>query len=117
MVEHWDFGYDYEIVHSWMLGREINNPYYARFPAKFARWDMVKRVALYPSPFDGRIPLHESVGTCIGESSCLHRRTDERDMANGTNYSAAIVHFIEYVDGACSAVGGEPTACLYPAAQ
>ena len=30
--EHWDFGYDYEVVHSWMIGREINNPYFARFP-------------------------------------------------------------------------------------
>ena len=35
--QHWDFGYDYEVVHSWMLGRELNNPYYAKFPQQRKR--------------------------------------------------------------------------------
>jgi hypothetical protein len=113
--QHWDFGYDYEVVHSWMLGREINNDaYYAKFSQKFARWDYAQRIALYPSPFDGRVPPHVAVGTCVGQSSCAERHEDPRDVQNGTNYSAAIVHFVEYVDGACSSVGGEPSACVYP---
>ena len=112
--QHWDFGYDYELVHSWMLGREISNSYYAKFPQKFARWSYAKRVAFYPCIFDSRVPAHVSIGTCVGQSSCTTRHSTPRDMNNGTNYSAAIVHFVEYVDGACSSVGGAPSACVYP---
>ena len=105
--------YDYEIVHSWMLGREINNGYYSKFPSKFARWDYASRVAFYPCIFDGRVPQHVAVGTCAGQSNCATRHADARDLATA-NYSAAVAHFIEYVDGACSAVGGEPSICVYP---
>jgi hypothetical protein len=110
--QHWDFGYDYEVVHSWMLGREANNPYYAKFPAKYARWSYAKRVVFYPCIFDGRVPVHVSIGTCAGNTATRH--TAPRDMNNGSNYSAAVVHFLEYVDGACSSVGGEPSACVAP---
>jgi hypothetical protein len=51
----------------------------------------------------------EQVGTCVGQSSCSTRHIAARDM--DTNFSAAVVHFIEYVNGACSMVGGEPSAC------
>ena len=79
--------------------------------SKFARWDMVKRVAFYPSIFDGRVPEHVAVGTCVGSGSCTARHTAARD-ANVGNFSATVAHFLQYVDGACSSVGGEPSACV-----
>ena len=79
--------------------------------SKFARWDMVKRVAFYPSIFDGRVPEHVAVGTCFGSGSCAARHTAARD-ANVGNFSATVAHFLQYVDGACSSVGGEPSACV-----
>ena len=39
-------------VYSWMLGAEVNDPFYARFPAAFADWGFAPAVALWPSPFD-----------------------------------------------------------------
>ena len=98
-----------EIVHSWMLGREINNPYYSKFATKYARWDYAKRVAFYPCIFDGRVPRHVAIGRCAGSTT---RQISAREQAI-SNYSATVAHFLQYVEGACSSVGGEPSACVH----
>ena len=57
----WDYGYEY----SWLLGREIADPFFAKNPTKFAPWDYAKRVCLYPSVFETVLtaPLNTSNGT------------------------------------------------------
>ena len=57
----WDYGYEY----SWLLGREIADPFFAKNPSKFAPWDYAKRVCLYPSVFETVLtaPLNTSNGT------------------------------------------------------
>ena len=46
--------WDYDLVYSWMLGAEINDPFYARFPGAYAAWDYAHSVVLRPSVFDAR---------------------------------------------------------------
>ena len=46
--------WDYDLVYSWMLGAEINDPFYARFPGAYAAWDYAHSVVLWPSVFDAR---------------------------------------------------------------
>jgi hypothetical protein len=79
----WDSTYNYETVHSWMLGRELNDDYYSTFPSKYARWDYARRAVFYPSIFAG------------GATQVLNTTT-------GVNQSAMVLHFLEYVAGACS---------------
>ena len=57
----WDYGYEY----SWLLGREIADPFFAKNPSKFAPWNYAKRVCLYPSVFETVLtaPLNTSNGT------------------------------------------------------
>lgn len=52
----WTFDWDYELVYSWSLGREINMPWYAQHSQRFAPWDAAKFVVFYPNPFDVRVP-------------------------------------------------------------
>jgi len=46
-----DDRWNYELIDSWMLGLEINQDYYGRYPARFSQWGAAKRVAFYPSMF------------------------------------------------------------------
>ena len=41
-----DPAWDYDIAYSWMLGKELNDPFYARHPLRFAPWDRARRVVL-----------------------------------------------------------------------
>jgi hypothetical protein len=43
--------WDYELYYSWQLGAEINHPWYARRPERFAPWDAARIVVFYPKPF------------------------------------------------------------------
>ena len=40
-----DEKWNYELIKSWMLGLEINQDYYGRYPARFSQWGAAKRVA------------------------------------------------------------------------
>eukprot|EP01052_Picozoa_sp_SAG31_P005379 SAG31_NODE_236_length_19594_cov_7.018620_5_plen_412_part_00 len=49
-----DTTWNYDEVYSYMLGAEINLPWYANHAADFAPWDKAPVVLLYPGPFDYR---------------------------------------------------------------
>ena len=52
-----DEKWNYELINSWTLGLEINQPYYGQHPVRFAQWDAAQRVAFYPSMFGRNVPL------------------------------------------------------------
>ena len=52
----WHRSWDYDRIYSWQLGRELNNPWFALDPERFAPWDAAKVVVFYPAPFDPRAP-------------------------------------------------------------
>jgi len=35
-----------------MLGKELNDPFYAQHPQRFAPWDRARRVAFFPNPLN-----------------------------------------------------------------
>lgn len=47
---------DYDLQLSWQLGAEINDPWYAQFPERYAPWDAAKAVMFYPGPFQQHAP-------------------------------------------------------------
>ena len=56
-----DEKWNYELIKSWMLGLEINQDYYGRYPARFSQWGAAKRVAfcaLLPLAFDAASARH-----------------------------------------------------------
>jgi hypothetical protein len=48
--------YPYDPIYSWMLGREINHPWFAKYPAAFAPWQRAEFVVFYPAPFHPNVP-------------------------------------------------------------
>ena len=41
---HWN----YDTINDWMLGAEINNPYYGDHPERFALWHMAHHAMFHP---------------------------------------------------------------------
>ena len=56
--EPWRFSlkWDYDLIYSWQLGREINHPWFSQDPERFAPWDYARFVCFYPGPDDSRCP-------------------------------------------------------------
>lgn len=52
----WDDNWDYDLVYSWMLGAELNDPWYSQNPERFASWSAAKVVVFYPAPFNSKSP-------------------------------------------------------------
>ncbi len=50
--QKWDEDWDYDLVCSWMLGAELNQPWYGDRPERFAPWNAAKIVVFYPAPFN-----------------------------------------------------------------
>lgn len=46
-----DKAWDYDPIYSWQLGAEINEPWFADRPERFAPWSRARRVCFYPAPF------------------------------------------------------------------
>ena len=44
--------WDYNLWYSWQFGAEINHPWFATQPDRFAPWDMAEYVMFYPRPFE-----------------------------------------------------------------
>ena len=42
----WSFTWDYDRMSSWQLGAELNNDWFAQYPARFAAWNASKRVLM-----------------------------------------------------------------------
>lgn len=56
--EKFSLNWDYDIIYSWMIGQELNNPWYGQRPERFAPYSNVKVIVFYPAPFDKRVPHH-----------------------------------------------------------
>ena len=54
--ETWAQDWVYDTVYSPLLGREVNQRWYATLPERYAPWNAAKVVVFYPSPFDPRTP-------------------------------------------------------------
>lgn len=52
----WDEDWDYDLIYSWMLGAELNEPWYSQRPERFAPWNVAKVVVFYPAPFNPKSP-------------------------------------------------------------
>jgi hypothetical protein len=77
---YWDSAWDYGYEYSWILGAEINQPFYAKNPDKFAPWNFAKRVVFYQSVFEQ--VLTAPVATPHGNTTLI------------------FLHFLAYVRGA-----------------
>ena len=53
----WSFDWNYDLIYSWQLGRELNMPWFgvAKRAERFAPWKKAKVAIFYPEPF-GRTP-------------------------------------------------------------
>ena len=53
----WDHNWNYDLIYSWELGRELNNAWFGvpERAERFAPWNKAKIVCFYPEPF-GRSP-------------------------------------------------------------
>ena len=83
---HYDTMWDYDLAYSWMIGKEANDPFYAKHPARFAPWDRARRVVFFPNPFSPttwKVPPNKSSGF-------------QGDVLSGVT----LKHFIAYVKGA-----------------
>ena len=94
-----DPAWNYDIAYSWMLGREINDPFYAKHPLRFAPWNRARRIALYPNPLDA---------SCL-DSSCHSSAWLVPPVINASTGAAVggdvlssvtLRHFVAYVKGA-----------------
>lgn len=82
------FTFNYEMVYSWQMGLEINNPYYGDSTREtmYAPWRYATAVAMYPSIFDTRaIPA-----------------------GPGSRSTSMMQHFVSYVRGANELNGVAP---------
>jgi hypothetical protein len=79
----YDENWNYDLAYSWMLGAEINDPWYGDRPERFADWHMAKSAAFYPSVFSLK-------------NTDVNRR--------GANVSSSVPvimqHFVAYCQGA-----------------
>ena len=81
--------WDYDHVHSWRIGAELNLRWYGDRADVFAPWHMAEAVVFYPSVFDERgVPA----------------RGDQQSLET-TSFMA---HFVAYVNGASNITAGFP---------
>lgn len=57
MYHKFSFDWNYDLIYSWQLGAEINQPWFGapEYHERFAQWNKAKIVIFYPEPF-GRSP-------------------------------------------------------------
>jgi len=48
--------WNYDVLHSWQAGAEVNNPWYSDQPDVYAPWNAAPAVFFWPRPFDGNAP-------------------------------------------------------------
>ena len=49
--QRWSYSWDYDLEYSYMLGAELNHPWYGARPKWFAPYSRAEVVAFYPDPF------------------------------------------------------------------
>ena len=54
----WSNNWNYDLIYSWQLGREINNSWYGqeKRTERFAPWNKAKIAVFYPAPFNNNSP-------------------------------------------------------------
>lgn len=52
----WSKNWDYNIIYSWMIGKEFNSKWHGDRPKRFAPYNRAKVIVFYPPPFDKRTP-------------------------------------------------------------
>ena len=80
-----DAAAQYDIAYSWMIGKEVNDPFYAKHPERFAPWDRARRVVFFPNPFSSstwKVPPNKTTG-------------EAGDVLSGVT----LKHFVAYVKG------------------
>ena len=68
-----------------MIGKEVNDPFYAKHPERFAPWDRARRVVFFPNPFSSstwKMPPNKTTG-------------EAGDVLSGVT----LKHFVAYVKG------------------
>ena len=94
-----DDRWNYELIDSWMLGLEINQDYYGRYPARFSQWGAAKRVAFYPSmfgdPSSASSPIQVLRGRAFWPLGCFFGNVKPcRQVTPCGNCSVRLQHFI-----------------------
>jgi hypothetical protein len=90
---HYDYFWDYDIAYSWMIGKEMNDDFYAQHPARFAPWDRARRVAFFPNPLN---PSTWKVPQVINKSRGWPWAAEGGSVLS----SVSLKHFVAYVKGA-----------------
>lgn len=55
--QKWAENWDYDLFYSWQIGAELNIPWFAARPERYAQYDKAKIVVFYPAPFNRTTPL------------------------------------------------------------
>ena len=90
--------WDYDVAYSWMIGKEIADPFYSKHPARFAPWGAARAVALYPNPLDA---------TAWAEPPTLNKTTGGVSGGNVLS-SIGLKHFV-----ACQYTSNAPLPVIH----
>ena len=117
-----DMQWDYSLAYSWMIGRELADPFYSSKPDRYAPWGHARVVVLFPNMCahpPNRPPAAAWPGLEASKSAALRGRfapegwTDPPVFSeqNGTlqepgdvRSSVILKHFVAYVLGAANVV-------------
>ncbi len=53
---YWSNDWDYDIIYSYLLGRDLNHKYFGDRPERFAPYNRAKVIIFYPQPFNKKTP-------------------------------------------------------------
>lgn len=53
---YWTDDWDYDLIYSYMMGAELNVPWYAAQKGKYPEYDRAKVIAFYPAPLSNHSP-------------------------------------------------------------
>jgi hypothetical protein len=94
-----DFRWDYDIAYSWILGRELADPFYGQHAQRFAPWGAARAVALFPNTFSSdswTVPA-------LYNKTCPHCTLSGAEVAANRRAmleSVTFRHFVAYALGA-----------------
>ena len=94
-----DPAWNYDIAYSWILGREISDPFYAEHPLRFAPWNRARRFALYPTPLDASC-ADSNCHSSAWQVPPVINATTGAAMGGDVLSSVTLRHFVAYVKGA-----------------
>eukprot|EP01051_Picozoa_sp_SAG22_P006308 SAG22_NODE_407_length_10957_cov_5.081691_1_plen_489_part_00 len=90
-----DMLWDYSLAYSWMIGREIADPFYSTFPDRYAPWSRAQAVVLFPNPFSP---------AGMTEPPLFHQENGTLKRPGDIRSSVILKHLVGYVLGAANIV-------------